>query len=287
MTRRSGAAARARNRSGSGQSRPMRESENICSTPEQQQQTGDRRGHPERPRRAARRGIALEPTSRAGWPHGIVEQHHAERDRQHVEEAVVAGGEDQQLEARRGHERDEALARAAPDEHRNAELDRRTSSAQESCCAHAGRRFAYHADPGRQRLRPVVVFERRQVSPRGIAREQLHRAGAEHQTEQQPAEHPDDRFRRRRFATQARPEIQRRDEDRQESRLDAAGCPIGTRGSPGRPPRARGRRAKVRRGREPGRCRRRAAARALPPAAHSACSVASFGESQYSVGSSQ
>ena len=63
--------------------------------------------------------------------------------------------------------------------------------AVEAFCKPSGQLMHVPGERRRQRLRLVVVAQRRQVAPGGVAAQQLHDAAEEHQAEEQPAEKPD------------------------------------------------------------------------------------------------
>ncbi len=71
-----------------------------------------------------------------------------------------------------------------------------------------------------------MVLERGQVAPRGVAGEELHRAGAEHQAEEEPTEEPDDGGGRLRLALDRRPELERGQEDREKAALEQQDVPL-------------------------------------------------------------
>ena len=145
-------------------------------------------------RRLSRRARSLveeEACPQDRGPAPVVQQRHAQHDRDQVEEAVVAGGRDERLEGEEPDERD--LPRATRGEHEEGQpqLDHEHHGAGEGL----ERAWEMARVPGEgrgQRLRPVVIAEGAQVVPGRVAPRELREAGAEHQLEQEQAEQPDD-----------------------------------------------------------------------------------------------
>jgi len=157
----------------------------------------------------ARSGESLGGRVRSGVGHPydggervVVEQGEAEGDRQQVEEAVVPGGADGQLEDHECPERDEPGPAGSEDEEGHDELHGEHERARDAL--RQQRQLACVPRQGvGDGLRPVVVVEGGEVPPGGIAPRELGDAGAPHQLEHQDPQEPDRHRRRGRLA--ARP----------------------------------------------------------------------------------
>src|SRR5262245_29051042 len=112
----------------------------------------------------------------------VVETEQAERDREEVEEGVVAGEGDD------GHEARENQAGVVPErawgeeEERHDELDREHAGAGRAMPP-GGQLMRIPAEDRRQRLGFVMKGERGEVAPSGIATGEFHDAGEKHQAE--------------------------------------------------------------------------------------------------------
>src|SRR5438128_3080858 len=84
------------------------------------------------------------------------------------------------------------------------------------------------ADYRRQWLRPVVIIERGQLPPAIVAARQLHHAGHDHELKEQQLEQENRRSRNRDVAAAIRPELPRREKDRQETRFEQQAVPVET-----------------------------------------------------------
>src|SRR5207253_4546234 len=120
----------------------------------------------------------------------VIEQQDAHRHAEQVEKVVVSGKEDKRLEYQQTPGRGGARAPRQKNEDDAPELD-----AERGGCAgdqKPGRQLrGIPRKRSGQGLRPEVIFERRQVVPRRVAREKLYRARQEKITEDQPAIKPD------------------------------------------------------------------------------------------------
>src|SRR5262249_1265281 len=148
----------------------------------------------------------------------------AQRDRQEVEESVVACQDDQDLQARHRRRRDQPQPPRREDEERRSELHREHEGAREFL---EGDRHLVHEPrrPRRKRLGPVVVSQRRQAPPVRVAAQKLDQPRGEHQPEEEPQKkRPGDPG-----PGEERPEarrLPRREPDRQEPRLEKEQVPL-------------------------------------------------------------
>ena len=171
-------------------------------------------------RRPRRPGLTPPP-----WPHPVVQEQEAEGDRQQVEEAVVAGDGDQPLQAHqrpggrephppRGQdqERDQALGREH--QRRRPLLEPRRQVVR------------VPRGPRRQALGLIVVLERGQVPPGGVAAAELGQRRSDHEAEQQPAQRRQRQARGRRVAPRARACAPGRQEDGEEAGFEQQPVPL-------------------------------------------------------------
>src|SRR5260370_7042893 len=79
-----------------------------------------------------------------------------------------------------------------------------------------------------QRLRPVMVIERRQVPPAIITAGELHHAGHQHQFKKEQLEQKQRGARDWRFLSALLPKLPWREEDRQETGLEQQDVPLKT-----------------------------------------------------------
>src|SRR4051812_17365958 len=83
-------------------------------------------------------------------------------------------------------------------------------------------------DWGRQRLGPVVKIERGQVPPRVVTAGELHHARHEHQFKEKEFEEKQTDPRDRRVSTRSHSPAPRREENREEPRLQQKNVPLET-----------------------------------------------------------
>ena len=81
-------------------------------------------------------------------------------------------------------------------------------------------------DPGRERLRLVVVPECGEIPPRGIAAHELHRRGGKEKPEEEPPRETERAPGGGRIAPRARPEPPRREEDGEKPRFEQKPVPL-------------------------------------------------------------
>ena len=190
------------------------------------QQEERRAEHERGARLPARRGQPrrLPPAPRE---HVIVEQREAQHEGQQIEEAVVAGRPDAEHERRGGRGRQAAHAPGTCVAEGHAQLAGQRGEGRDAL---RGERQLVHppARPEGQRLRLVVVVQRGQVPPGGVAARELRHARAPHQAEEQPAEEPHGEARRLAQPRAAsRPErVRRREQQRQEAGLEHQPVPL-------------------------------------------------------------
>ncbi len=118
-------------------------------------------------------------------PPVVVEAREAEAEREQVEEGVVAGEGDHDLQRREGQRSPMPESPWRGNEERRGQLDREHRRAR----AHlepAGQLVRVPRKDGRQRLGLVVEAERGQVPPGGVPARELHEAGEEHEPEEKP-----------------------------------------------------------------------------------------------------
>src|SRR5262252_8667360 len=119
----------------------------------------------------------------------IVEPAYAERERQKIEEAVVAGEQDEELQAYDGSERGLAHTAGPEEKERHHALDEEGDQSRELLEPLRKVRERVR-DRRRDGLRPVVVVECREIVPVRIAARELDRGRGDHETEQKPAREP-------------------------------------------------------------------------------------------------
>ena len=179
---------------------------------------------PPRPLRLPR----AKPQSQQRAQRGIVEQRDAQHEREQVEEPVVPGDRDAELS-----EHEQRARRDAPpaeagwheDEPGRAQLDRECS--QRHALAHPRRELLrVPRRPRRQRLRPEVVVERREVTPPRVAARELRDPGEEHQLEEEQPHEPTQRPRRHPLLLEARQPLRGRVQQREQARLEQQPIPL-------------------------------------------------------------
>ena len=143
-----------------------------------------------RRRRDLRRG-PLEPPAERGRAAGaqgvVVETRRAQHEREQVEEAVVPGRGDHELE-RRDHGRRGQAQRARAEEPERCGQLREEREGGPGGKEAVGQLGGERARPRREGLRPEVEPERAEIAPGRIARQQLHEAGEQHQLDEQEAQ---------------------------------------------------------------------------------------------------
>ena len=107
-----------------------------------------------------------------GWeprPGAIVNQEKTKRDREEIEERVVTSKPDDNLQKQKKATGRAGVVVAETRSKRGPESQPRESRAVETCFDPFGRLIRPPTEHGRERLRPVMVIERGQVRPGGIA----------------------------------------------------------------------------------------------------------------------
>jgi hypothetical protein len=184
-----------------------------------------------RPRTARRRGDGLrrrrgeEPRGEQAGERAVVEEGRAEHEGQRVEEAVVAGRRDRELETGDAGAGDEARAPAGEDQQREAELDRERREGRRAKPG-AGELVREPARPGRERLRLEVMGEGAETAPARVSGEELHGARHEDELREQAARQPDRERMGRGAAAAERQQAPRRHEQREEARLEQQRVPL-------------------------------------------------------------
>ena len=152
-----------------------------------------------RARRRVRLRLRRRPRDPEPGEEPVVEQRYAEHQREKVEEPVVPGCRDAELEQRDrrdGGEPEPAEARGQEEEPRHDRLDHERDQ-REAGVSPVRQLVRVPRGPGRQRLGLEVVVERGEVTPGGIAAQQLRGPGEEHQLEQEEDEQVPGELRRR------------------------------------------------------------------------------------------
>ena len=118
----------------------------------------------------------------AGWEHAVVQQRQAQGNRQKIEEPIIAGRRNHQLQAADADEGEDAANPRPKDQQRQEQLhDKRDHDRQ---LLKPQRRLLHPpAGPHGQRLRLVVVVQGRQAHPRWVLCPELDHARQEHQLE--------------------------------------------------------------------------------------------------------
>ena len=144
-------------------------------------------------------------------------------DREQIEEAVVAGERDQEhQDGDRGRAGGADAARAEEQPGR-AELDREQGEAGELLDG-ARQEVRPPGERRRQGLSPIMVRERGEIPPRGIAAEQLDHGRLEHQLEQQQTQQP--KGAEGRLGPRSLSKRPRDEEQRDEARLQEESVPL-------------------------------------------------------------
>ena len=182
--------------------------------------------NPQRPFRGGRcvfvGGEAFAPAPR---PRAVVDEQHAQRDREVVEERVISRGENSQLQ------RDERRRTAMPpaprrdDEKGRAELDREHDRLHR---AEQPVRELMHVPrgPERQRLRLEMKAQRAERAPCFIAARELHHAARQHQPEEQPPQKPAREPAHARLVRPVGPPLPRQVKHREQRRLEQQRVPL-------------------------------------------------------------
>jgi len=183
-------------------------------------------GHPQRPGPGAGVGWQFPP---AGWgeplEERIIEEQHAEREGEKIEEAVIAGEEDQGLEEYQSQAGPLPQATGREDQERDNQLDAEHYD-YGSRLRPGGQLMRVPTNPRRQRLCFVMELQGGQAAPGWIATEQLHAPGLKHQLEQQPAQQPQHQTRGRRGVKGPGPQLQGCQKDRQEAGFQQQDIPL-------------------------------------------------------------
>jgi hypothetical protein len=161
---------------------------------------------------------------RRAW-HPIVQQEHAQRHREQIEEGVVARERDERLQTDEQTERELTQPARSENEKRRDDLDREHRERRELV---EPRRQLMRVPRGRRRnrLRLVVVQQRSQRSPRRIAARELHQSRSEHQAKEQPQHQPARDARWRDASAKPIAPRERREEDREEPCLEEQRVPL-------------------------------------------------------------
>jgi hypothetical protein len=155
----------------------------------------------------------------------VVEEGDAERPGEQVEEPVVAGRGDRDLQEEEAGRRDHAETTRAEDEEGEHELDREHDRAGDALRG-VRQVVCVPARPRREGLRPVVVLEGGQVPPDRIAARELDPAREEHEAEEEQAQQEEDHRRRRPGAGRSEEAGRRGPQDREEAGLEEQRVPL-------------------------------------------------------------
>src|SRR6266404_6396062 len=160
-------------------------------------------------------------------PHRIIDQQQTKRDREQVEETVIASHCDRDLQKDHQAAGDQSQSPRCPKEDRHDDFDDEAES-DRKMLEPLWMLIGPPSDDCRQRLRPVVIIERGQIPPASVAAGQLHHAGHHHQFEKKELEQKKGGSGNRRLASAFRPKVPRREKDRQETGFEKENVPLKT-----------------------------------------------------------
>src|ERR1051325_1282817 len=158
-------------------------------------------------------------------PAVVIHERQRQRDGEQIEEGVVAGGEDEQLQPHDARQRDAAGTSAEEDERWNGDFEQKHHHHRQALHA-LGLEVGVPRRPGGKGLGPVVVVQRGQVPPGRIAAGELHDARLEGQPEEEKPEQRQAQGRNPRLLPASGPRASRREQHGDQPGLEQQHVPL-------------------------------------------------------------